>query len=163
MTRMRMTPLLKYSQKGFTKGNLHIMWIKVLFSYLQLYTTNIYCSLILAGFILAGVQDRLKWILSECISSSGWWRIYWYSSLCHKLLFLWFDVCVRERGREKWEIFFTILYALRKPCSFLFCLGVPHSLASSLWFNCKWAKSNFCHPVESVLRFWEIFVKKHIK
>lgn len=133
---MMMTPTLKSSQNGFTKGHLHSIWIKVLFSYLQLYITSIYCSLILAGFILAGIQGWLK---------IGFSWLYFSLRLMKDILIFQFVpqlivtvMCVREsEAGEKWEIFFIILHALRKPCCFLFCLRVSHKLASSLWFHCK--------------------------
>lgn len=166
MTRMRMTPLLKSSQNGFTKGHIHIIWIKVLFPYLQHLSCLHYQHLLQSyscwfhsgwcprqaknGFYLGVFQHQVD---------EGYIDI----PVC-AVTYCSCDVCEREGGGEKWEFFSPsyILYhlTLRKPCCFLFCLGVPHSLASSLWFHCKWAESHFCHPLCS--DFEKSLLKKYI-
>lgn len=107
MTRMRMIPLLKSSQNGFTKGHLHSIWIKVLFSYLQLYITSIYCSLFLDGFTLAGVQGELKIGFYQAISRPQVDDGYIHIPLLQFVLQFIVPVmrCQGERGREKSEVF----------------------------------------------------------
>lgn len=133
-----------------------------------LFYTSIYCSLVLASFILAGVQGRLKigfiWVCFRFQPQvdEGYIDIPVCATTYCSCDVMW---CVwkRERAGKSERYFLAILRVLRKPCCFLFCLEVPHNLASSLCFHCKWAESHFCHPVEFVLTFWEIFVKKVYK